>query len=74
MVVVDYLIGAKAEFLNAWSVIERLSGKAPSAGESYVFRKVGAAGEFALVLIVNAVIGAALAFVVRLAFGWVSKS
>ena len=36
MLSVDYFIGAQAEFLNAYSVVERLVGKAPTAGDSLV--------------------------------------
>jgi hypothetical protein len=73
MAVVDYLIGSRAEFLNAWSVIERLLGKDPSAGESSVYHKAGAAGEFAVVVFVNVLIGVLLASIIKLGFGWVSK-
>ena len=70
MIVVDFRIGEKAEFLNAWSVIERLLGKTPSAGDSLVFNKVGAFGEFAIVLVVNALIGATLAFLAKQGIDW----
>jgi len=71
MVVVDFRIGEQAEFLNAWSVIERLLGKTPSAGNSLVFNKVGAFGELAIVLAINTLIGAALAFLAKLGIDWI---
>ena len=57
MIVVDYMIGPKAEFLNAWSVIQRLIGQTPSAGPSLVYRHIGGFGEFMAVLIINGIIG-----------------
>jgi hypothetical protein len=70
MTLVDYLLGEKAEFLNAWSVIERLIGRAPASGDSEVFRQFGAAGEFACVILVNLAIGALLTALIR---RWVSN-
>lgn len=64
MVGVDYRLGAKAEFLNAWSVVERLLGRTPSAGESAVARVAGSTGELAGVVLVNLVIGGVLALLI----------
>ena len=50
MVIVDYLIADAAEFLNAWSVVERLLGREPTAGGSAVYGLVGAFGEAVTVL------------------------
>lgn len=69
MIVVDYLLGAKAEFINAWSVIERLFGRPPSAGDSAVFLQLGAFGELISVFLVNAVIGGVLTFLAKLVLG-----
>jgi len=57
MVVIDYLLGEKAEYLNAYSVLERLLGKEPSVSESMVARQYGASGELAAVLITGLLIG-----------------
>ena len=65
MITVDHLLGEKAEFLNAWSVVERLSGRTPSAGDSVVYRNFGGFGELVVVLLVNSSIGAGLAFLAR---------
>jgi hypothetical protein len=66
MIVVDILLGPKAEFLNAYSVVERMLGRTPSAGESLVARKLGPVAEFGLVIIANLVIGGILTAAVRL--------
>lgn len=66
MIVVDSILGPKAEFLNAYSVIERMLGRTPSAGESLVARKLGPVAEFGLVMIANPLIGGILAAAVRL--------
>lgn len=65
MLLVDVVLGAKAEFLNAHSVLQRLVGQAPSAGDSLVARKLGAAGEFAVVIVANLAIGGVLTAIVR---------
>jgi hypothetical protein len=69
MIVIDYVLGARAEFINAWSVIERLLGRPPSAGESAVFRYLGALGELIIVGLINVLIGGVLTLVVRLFVG-----
>ena len=67
MVLIDRALGSRAEFLNAWSVVERLLGRPPGAGTSVVAQHLGAPGELAAVVIANAAIGTLLAAVVRLA-------
>ena len=66
MIVVDVLLGPKAEFINAWSVVERLVGRDPSAGPSAVYRSLGATGELVCVVLANAIVGGVLALLVRL--------
>jgi hypothetical protein len=65
MVIVDFVLGSKAELLNAYSVLQRLLGQAPTAGDSLVARKLGAVGEFAVVIVVNFIIGGILTAMVR---------
>ena len=64
MTAVDYYLGAKAEFLNAFSVLSRLLGQKPSV-DSLVARKFGAIGEFVVVVVVNLVAGGLLTILVR---------
>jgi hypothetical protein len=70
MVLVDYWLGPRAEFVNAWSVIERVFGYTPSAGESMVCQAYGATGEMVAVLLVNMLVGAILTVLIR----WRAKS
>ena len=65
MVIADIVLGPKAEFLNAYSVLQRLMGQAPSVGDSMVARKLGAIGEFAVVIAANLIIGGMLTVIVR---------
>jgi hypothetical protein len=65
MIVIDRALGPRAEFLNAWSVVERLLGRSPSAGTSVVANRTGAVGEFLAVIAANVAIGTLLAAVVR---------
>ena len=68
MLVVDLLIGSRAEFLNAWSVVERLFGRTPAAGDSIVYRRVGAVGELVAVLLANLAVGTIVGGVVKVVF------
>lgn len=64
MAVVDHLIGQKAEFLDAWSLVERLLGWPPSAGDRVVDSRLGTTGGAVAVPAVNAGIGGILTAVV----------
>lgn len=67
MVVIDRVLGERAEFLNAWSVMERLLGRSPSAGSSLVATRLGPLGEALVVIFVSLALGALLGLVIRLA-------
>ena len=69
MIVVDVLLGSKAEFLNAYSVVQRSIGRPPTAGDSLVARKLGALGELGVVLAANLAVGGVLTALVRLLAG-----
>lgn len=69
MIAVDYRLGAKAEFINAGSVVERLVGRDASAGPSAVYRSSGAAGELVCVGFLNTVVGGVLTVLVRVFVG-----
>lgn len=49
IIVVDFVIGSEAEFLNAFSVPERLLGRQPTAGTSVAANEYGAWGELCIV-------------------------
>ncbi|MGD2117399.1 MAG: hypothetical protein PVG66_03505 [Chromatiales bacterium] len=65
MIVIDFMIGSKAEFLNAYSVVQRLLGQTPTAGDSLAAQKLGAWGEFIVVVAANSAIGGMLTLLVR---------
>jgi len=65
-VLVDYLLGTRAEFLNAWSVVERLAGREPAAGPSTIARAVGPTGELFIVAAICVAAGAVLTALWRL--------
>ena len=66
MISVDYIIGPEAEFINAFSVVQRLLGQSPAFGDSLVAKKLGATGEFFAIIIANFVISGIMTFIVRL--------
>ena len=49
MIVIDYIMGPKAEFLNAFSVVQRLFGYQPAVGDSMVAQKIGRVGELKVI-------------------------
>jgi hypothetical protein len=53
MTLVDMVLGSKAEFLSAFSVLQRIVGRTPSAGDSIIAQKLGAIGELIVVLAAN---------------------
>ena len=57
MGLVDRALGARAEFLNACSVWERLLGREPEAEASMVAAQLGAVGELVVVLVANLALG-----------------
>ena len=65
MILIDAILGPKAEFLNAFSVVQRMVGQAPTSGASLVVQRFGAVGELVVVLISNLVIGGGLTVFVR---------
>ena len=65
MVVADYFLGPGAEFLNAYSVLERLTGRDASAGKSLVAMKYGSSGELLGVLLVCCLGGAIFTFLAK---------
>jgi len=66
MTTVDYVIAERAEFINAFSVMQRLVGQKPIVPDSMVAQKLGAVGEFGSVIFINVVISGILTLVVRL--------
>jgi hypothetical protein len=61
MILIDRALGSRAEFLNAWSVIERLFGRSPSTATSFVASHLGPVGEFLIVILANLFVGLLLA-------------
>ncbi len=57
MVVIDYVLGAEAEHLNAWVIINRLFGNPTTVGDSLAIRQFGLAGATLLMLVANFVFG-----------------
>lgn len=66
MIIIDYIIGAEAEHLNAWVIINRLIGRDIGIGDSLAIRKLGLLGATLLMLVANSVFGAILIQLIRL--------
>ncbi len=65
MLLVDYVIGAEAEFVNAWSAVLRILGQPVPVGESWIYSQWGLWGEIGSVLLVTYLV----AFLLQRVFG-----
>ena len=65
MVFIDYLLGPKAEFLNAYSVLERLLGREASIPDSMMASRFGDWGELVAVIGANLLLGVILTLSVK---------
>lgn len=66
MVIIDFILGAEAEHLNAWVILNRIFGNDTGIGDSLAIRKFGLAGATLLMLIINTVFGFLLLQLIRL--------
>lgn len=66
MIIIDYLLGAEAEHLNAWVIINRLFGRDIGIGDSLAIRHFGLAGATFLMLLANMLFGGILIQLLRL--------
>lgn len=57
MVIIDYILGAEAEHLNAWVIISRLFGRDTGVGDSLAIQYLGFPGATFLMLLVNSIFG-----------------
>ncbi len=65
MILVDYLLGPEAEFLNAWVIVNKLIGRETGVGDSMVMKQVGLMGATLIMIFVNTAIGASLVQISR---------
>ena len=66
MMIIDYVLGAEAEHLNAWVIVNRLLGRETGIGDSLAIRQFGLAGATFLMLFLNTLFGAILIQLIRL--------
>lgn len=57
MLIVDYVLGAEAEHLNAWVILNRLLGNTTTVGDSLAIQKLGLVGATLLMLAINFIFG-----------------
>ena len=66
MVIIDYMLGAEAEHLNAWVIINLLFGRETGIGDSLAIKHLGLAGATLVMLLLNAIFGAILIQLIKL--------
>lgn len=57
MIIIDFILGAEAEHLNAWVVINRLFGRDLGIPDSMAIKKFGLYGAAAVMMAVNMFLG-----------------
>ena len=66
MIIVDFVLGAEAEHLNAWVIMNRLFGNETTVGDSLAIRSFGLGGAMLLMLLANTIFGIALVQLIKL--------
>ncbi len=66
MIIIDYILGAEAEHLNAWVIVNRLFGNETTIGDSLAIRHFGLTGATFIMLAVNTIFGVALIQLIKL--------
>ena len=66
MVIIDYVLGAEAEHLNAWVILNRLVGNETTVGDSLAIRQFGLAGATFVMLLLNSFFGVILIQLLKL--------
>jgi hypothetical protein len=65
MILIDYFLGAEAEHLNAWVIINKLFGNDVDVGDSLAIRHLGLAGATTLMLVLNTLFGALILLIIK---------
>ena len=65
MIGIDYLLGAEAEYLNAWVIVNRLIGFKSTVEDSIAIQQFGLAGAALLMISVNALIAIILVKIIH---------
>lgn len=66
MIIVDYVLGAEAEHLNAWVIINKLFGNDVGVADSLAIKKFGLFGATAVMLLLNTIFGFILVQIIKL--------
>ena len=66
MIIIDFSLGAEAEHLNAWVIVNRLIGRDIGIGDSLAIKQFGLIGASLLMLAINMVFGTILMQLLRL--------
>lgn len=67
MITIDFVLGAEAEHLNAWVIVNRVAGNQTTIGDSLAIQKLGLTGATILMLVINFLFGLGLIQLIRLA-------
>lgn len=66
MIIIDFVLGAEAEHLNAWVIFNRLFGNETTIGDSLAIRHFGLAGATFIMLAINTFFGALLIQLIKI--------
>ncbi len=65
MIVVDYLLGAEAQHLNAWVIVNKLFGNEIGIADSLAIKSFGLYGAAILTLVINSIFGVVLILLLK---------
>lgn len=71
MIIVDFVLGAEAEHLNAWVIVNRWFGIETTVGDSSAIRHLGLMGATLLMLSANTIFGIILIQLIKLTIRFV---
>ncbi len=66
MIIVDFVLGAEAEHLNAWVIISQIFGIETGLSDSLAIRHLGLIGSTLLMLFMNIIFGITLIHLIKL--------
>lgn len=66
MIIIDYILGPKAEYLNAWDILNRIAGRDSGLAEGELLKRFGLLVTTAITIFANMMLGGILVLLYRL--------
>ncbi len=73
MIIIDFFLGAEAEHLNAWVIVNKLIGNDIGIADDLAIKSFGLYGAAILTLVINSILGIILISVAKKSRVWARK-